>query len=829
MEEKLYKNSCRTLANGLNLTEEDIQSLSCESESVSRICSSPLFSAQNFPAPLLPLIGREQEIRAICTLLRQPKVHLLTLTGPGGVGKTRLALQIPAEVASIFPDGICFVSLAPIRTVDLVLSTIAQALGLTERRDNRSLAELQALMRDKHFLLLLDNFEQVADAAPQLKELLIVCPQLKILVTSRTVLGLLEEQVFYVSPLALPDLNQLSSYEELSHIAAISLFLQRARTARLDFELTHENALAIAQICVRLDGLPLAIELAAARLKLFSPQGLLARLNPCLPFLTSGPRDAPARQQTLRKTVEWSYHLLTPEEQSLFRHLSVFVGGCSLQAIEAISGIAGKPDKPLIDAVTSLLNQSLLQSKPQVGTEERRFTMLETIREYGLACLQNSDEEETIHQAHAAYYLAQAKTLEQQVLQGKSLYWVEWIESEFENLRAAFDWFLSSRDAERALEMSGALWISWLQNSTSEGYHWLKQALECCQQSATEVQTDTRAHAIHIAAMLECYRGNWNQADSLAKDALQIFYSKNNMQGVARVLITQGIGALLRGQHAVAAIVAYESIRILEGTPYVWFSAEAFLLLAYSCYFQENHLKAYMLGKKALMLSQQAGELYAKIRAIHAYALFAAARGNTADVQAMFKEILAVTKATIKTGTYSQVAVCLLGMGAIVALQKQPTHAVYLWGKAKFLYKRGDGLCAWEPNKWLATILRTHLFYSDVIEEVFTQLGEPAFIAAWNEGQTMPLEQLLSRPVQQMLPTISSPSAKVLNTCTDGLTPREREVLHLLAQGLSSAQIAERLIISLTTVNSHVRTIYSKLGVSSRSAATRYALEHHLV
>jgi predicted ATPase/DNA-binding CsgD family transcriptional regulator len=831
MKKKSYSNSFRVLASRSHAKafRRVSRSLPSGGEKTKQARTSLTLLEQPLPTSLLPMIGRKQEIAAICALLQQPEVRLLTLIGPGGVGKTRLALQIPTEVSSAFPDGLCFVSLIPVFTADIVLSTIAQALGLTERPNYSHLALVQEAMREKRFLLILDNFEHVALAAPQLKELLAACPQLKILVTSRIVLGLLEEQEFYVHPLALPDLTHLLPYEDLSQVAAVSLFLQRVRTVRPDFELTNSNALSIAQICVCLDGLPLALELAAARMKLFSPQGLLTRLDRRLSLLTSGPRDAPERQQTLRKTIEWSYDLLTREEQRLFRRLSVFVGGCSLQAIEAVSAdMKDAQEGPILDVITSLLNQSLLQSSPQPSNQEQRFIMLETIREYALERLQLSEEEETTRQIHAEYYLGLARTLEVKVMGDESPHWIVWIENEFENLRAAFGWFLFSQDAERVLEMSGSLWAFWLQNSTLEGCHWINQALECCQRSVTEVQENTRAMAIHTASMLEYYRGNWQQADTLAEESLQVFRSTENAPGIARVLITQSIGALLQGHYAVAGTVAHESLRTRQKALSPWLSAEALLVQSYSSYFQSDAFQAYTIGKRAFTFSRQTGELYIMIRAAHAYALFADTQKKAIEVQSMYEEVMEITRTTLETGIFSPVAVCLIGLGAIAAIQKQYAWAVSLWGKAKMLYRRRDGLSELEPHRWLVVILGTHLLYSQVVEKVYAQLGDQAFRAAWQDGQSMALEQLLEKPKPTHTPAHSS-SEKGTMSYSDELTTREKEVLCLLAQGLSSALIAKKLIISLVTVNTHIRAIYSKLGVSSRSAATRFAIEHNLV
>jgi predicted ATPase len=364
----------------------------------------------NLPAQLTPLIGREREVAAVCAFLRQPGVRLLTLTGTGGVGKTRLGLQIATDLLEDFADGVCFVSLAPISDPELVVPAIAQTLGIKEAGKKPLLDLLIASLRNESLLLFLDNFEQVVTAAPRLSDLLRACPRLSILVTSRAPLHISGEHEFPVPPLATPDLNQLLESEALSEYAAIALFLQRARMTRPDFQVTSTNARTLAEICVRLDGLPLAIELAAARIKILPPHNLFKQLEHRFEVLTGGARDLPAWQQTLRNTIQWSYDLLNNEEQRLFRRLSIFVGGCTLEAAAGVCNVSSDTNGSmgLLEGVTSLVDKSLLQQMEQ-ESEEPRLLMLETIREFGLVCLRESGELEAVSRAHAAYYLGLAE------------------------------------------------------------------------------------------------------------------------------------------------------------------------------------------------------------------------------------------------------------------------------------------------------------------------------------------------------------------------------------------------------------------------------------
>ncbi|TMC90872.1 MAG: hypothetical protein E6J22_12435 [Chloroflexi bacterium] len=492
---------------------------------------------RNVPVALTPLIGREQELHATRDLLLRPEVRLLTLTGPGGIGKTHLALCLTNEVLEAFALGCCFVSLAAIDDPEQVIPAIIEALGLPVREDGcPPLAHLKTFLRDQQLVMLLDTFEQVLPAAPLLAELLSSCPQLKLLVTSRALLHVGGEYEFPIPPLEVPDLRDLPAYDDLSHIAAVALYMQRTQAVLPGFQLTVENAHAIAELCTRLEGVPLAIELAAARSKVLPPQALLGRLEPRFQVLTGGRRDAPPRQQTLHKTLGWTYDVLSPEEQTLFRRLSVFVGGCSLHAAEAMAAALGGITISVLDGVASLLDKSLLRP-PTSRQEAPRLSPFEMMRGYGLERLEASGELEQACDAHAAYYLAFAEEVESILLVADQVVWQERLEPEQENLRAALWWLLERHEGEAALRMAAALRQFWvLADAVSEGRIALEQALEVCKENQPAVSLAVRAKALYAAGWLAYWRHDPVHATPLLEDSLELYHSLEDTQGAQDAL-----------------------------------------------------------------------------------------------------------------------------------------------------------------------------------------------------------------------------------------------------------------------------------------------------
>jgi len=517
----------------------------------------------NLPVQPTSLIGREWEVASLVELLRRVDIRLVTLTGPGGTGKTRLALQVAAELSDLEWRGIYFVDLAPVSDSTQVIPTIASTLGLREERSRSPLECLKEEIDQNRLLLLLDNFEQVLDAAVRVSELLVACPQLKIMVTSRAVLRVRAEREFAVPTLRLPDSAQMPDLEALLQYEAIVLFVQRTQAVVPEFRLTDMNAPAVVEIVRRLDGLPLAIELAAARMKLLSPEALLARLNQPLQVLTSGVRDVAARQQTLRNTIAWSYNLLDAQERALFRRLSDFVGGCTLGAIEAVYGALGNATGLILDIVDSLVDKSLLQLREPGKGEEPRFAMLETIREYGLELLVASGELESVREAHAMYFLELSERADLDLSASDSPERLDRLEQEHDNLRAAMHWSLEDieRREQIALRMGGALRSFWyVRGYLSEGLDFLERAM----MGSDEVEEPTRAAALYAAARLYEARGDYDRAEPFLVKSLVLYRELGNPERIAYALHLQADIAWRRGILDMARSLAEESLAVFR-------------------------------------------------------------------------------------------------------------------------------------------------------------------------------------------------------------------------------------------------------------------------
>jgi predicted ATPase len=536
----------------------------------------------NLPAQPTVLIGREQEIAAACGTLRRPDVRLLTLSGPGGTGKTRLALQVAAELLDDFEDGVYFVMLAPIRDPVLVLSAIVQTLGIRESSGRAQAESLKDYLREKRLLLLLDNFEQVVAAAPLVAELLAVAPRLKVLVTSRAALHLSGEREVAVPPLALPDRTRLPSLDRLTQYEAVRLFIERAQAVKADFAVTNDNAPAIAEICYQLDGLPLAIELAAARIKLFPPQALLARLGNRLKLLTGGARDLPQRQQTIRDTIAWSYDLLDAGEQALFARLGVFVGGWTLESTEAVCNADGDLSVEIMDGVAALVDQSLVRQN-EGPDGEPRFTMLETIHEYALERLAGSGEIDVVWRRHAEYFLALAEAAEPHLRRHEQIAWLDRLEREHDNLQAALRWSLNRGEGETATQLAVALYEFWNVRHVSETRRWFEEILSRADMMSptllrakalltagrvsdsyadqrtrfeeslaiSQALDDKRgiADALHFLGNVTARQGDREGALARYEESLAIYRELGDKAGIAATLVSQAHLAFLQGEY----------------------------------------------------------------------------------------------------------------------------------------------------------------------------------------------------------------------------------------------------------------------------------------
>ncbi len=835
----------------------------------------------SLPAPLTPLVGREQEIAAVCALLWRPEVRLVTLTGTGGVGKTRLALGVAAAVNADFADGICFVALAPLIDPGLVLSTIAQALGVQEQGSRPLLEGLQDHLREKQLLLLLDNFEQVVSAAPVVAELLVAAPRLRVLVTSRTSLHLSGEHEFVVPPLALPDLRNLPPPDRLRQYGAIRLFVARAQAAHSAFVMTGENATAIAAICQQLDGLPLAIELAAGRSKLFTPQALLSRLRNRLKLLVGGAQDLPLRQQTLRGTIAWSYDLLGQDEKTLFRRLAVFVGGCTLEAAEAVCIAQGDLLIDVLEAVAALVDKSLLRQETQADGQPR-LLMLETIREYALERLAASGEAEAVRRQHAIFFLRFSEEAEPKIRGAEHFLWRTRLEVEHDNLRAALRWTLESQEAEMGMQLAFSLVAFWrASNQDREGRNWCEQVLA---QPGTSARTAARAMALLAAGAMTMFQGDLPQAQLLLEESIAIGreVGRAAKRTLALALALLAYGALLQGNLGAARELAEEGVRLFREVGEAWGTALALNHLGRATLELGDPVAARPLLEESAALFR-AGNMQRLAMPLNTLGRVALRQGDDTGARAYCEEALAVARATgdelfiaealAQLGTvalhvgdsgqatelYQQsltliwtrgyrecIAEDLAGLAATASLLGQPERAARLFGAVEAL-REVSGIR-------LSPLPRAD--YDRAVEGIRAHLDEATFAQAWEKGRAMPLEQAIAEalatqdepPTGTKFPQVNeeetssvvppgtplsqSPRAlsprRALKQHFGGLTSREREVACLVAQGKSNRAIADELVVGVSTVEAHITHIFTKLGFSSRAQIAAWAVDKGL-
>jgi predicted ATPase/DNA-binding CsgD family transcriptional regulator len=773
------------------------------------------------PVPLTPLLGREHEVAALRELVRRSDVRLVTCVGPAGVGKTRLALHLARDVEPHFADGTAFVSLASIRDPALVLPSIAQCL---QRPPNA--AALIDYLADKHSLLVLDNVEQVIAAAALLADVMAACPDLTMLVTSREALRVRGEYEFPVLPLAPPP--------------AITLFAQRAHAIQPSFVLDDTLAPTVEAICHRLDCLPLAIELAAARIKLFPPAFLLTRLVHRLDVLSSGPRDLPTRQQTLRSALAWSYELLSLGDQRLFRRLGVFAGGCTLEAAEQIAPMDAS------SSAGSLIDKNLLRQIVQADGEPR-LLMLETMREYALEQLALSGETDAMERAHAGYYCGLAEYAEGHLLGSDVRAWLERLEREHDNLRQALGWALQQRDSALARRLSGALWRFWfLRGHLSEGRRWLEAALALhgtitptiavkalsgagylATAQSDYIRAETLcADALQIAEELGDERScalalfglantcNWGRdyrrARSLFEASLAIYRTLNDHWGIASTQAYLGNVLYFQAEYATARRHLDEALALFRAMGQEW--GIAFTLYGRGLVaVNERDLQA---AQQYLEESQtrlrQLGDRRGLIRAVTGLAMVACEQERTIEARALLLEAMRLTR---EVGDQWSVTATLDVMAGLCALHKEGQLAARLCGAAEALRET--------LGVPLAPALRDQR--EPALLRIRAQLPRAALERAWSEGRSLTPEAAAE------LFEAARFGATGKGASLDELTAREIEVVRLVAEGLTDAAIAERLVVSIRTVHAHLRSIYSKLDVTTRTGAVRRALEHGLL
>ncbi len=679
------------------------------------------------PVPTAPLIGRDGERERAAMLLTDPAVRLLTLTGPAGAGKTRLALQIAADLGAFFADGVYFAGLTPLSEPAMVVPTIARTLGIAETGARSPAQRVVEALQHRHMLLILDNYEHLLAATPAISELLAATPGLTVLVTSRVVLHIAGEHELALPPLELPDLVHLPPPAQLAKVPAVALFLARVRTVKPDFQLTAANAAAVAAICVRLDGLPLALELAAARSKLLPPRELLARLDQRLSLLTVVYTDRPSHQQTLRGTLDWSYRLLPQSAQRLFARVAVFVGGWSLAAAETICADAERQSlhlerQQILDGLMTLADHSLVQTAD--GEDEQRYALLETMRAYALELLVASGEQHVIAARHAAYYQQLAETAGPALSGPEQVHWLNRLDQEHDNLRAALGWALQ-HEPDQAARIATAIWFFWmLRGYLQEGRRWLEQI-------APLAEPQLRAAALLGAGRLARQQGDLEAAAAHLTASLSIQRGLGNQQGEAIALGYLGVVAYDRGDFARAEALHRESLALRHLVGDHWGIAATLTNLGEVARQQGDTRAALTLQGEALTRFRELGDRVGSATALLNIGMLELLQGRHEAARPLLQESLALW---VALDEQVDIAECLEGLAAVAADAGEALRAARLAGAATAAREAAGSLLSPTDQQRLAP----HL------DRAAAQLGPAAFAAAWNEGRAWRLAEAVA-------------------------------------------------------------------------------------
>lgn len=805
------------------------------------------------PAPPNRLLGRERDCDAISELLRDNHTRLVTLTGPGGVGKTHLAMELAAAVTSSFSDGVVFVSLASVRDPELVLSTIAQALELREGPGQALIELLVGALNGRDTLIVLDNLEQVLESGPDLGVLLAATDRLKFLATSRAPLLLRAEREYPLHPLSPPRPRSNMTASSLESNAAVALFVERSQAVRPSFALTDGNASVVAEICRRLDGLPLAIELAAAMTRVLSPNALLARMEHSLRLLSFGASDLPDRQRTLRNAIAWSHDLLSMEEQKVFRRLAVIADGASLEAIEAVSA-ESPPTREVFPVVSSLVNKSLLVQVDGTDAatlliDEPRFRMLATIQEFAAEQLRESDEENVVRRRYLDWLLGLAEEAEQHLTGPDQIRWLQRLDVEHDNIRSALAWALEECQ-EEGMRLASSLWRYWgIRGLLSEGHTWLCRFLG----SSTCTDEGMRAKTFNSLGNLSLDLGDFPAASEAFGEALVLWERLGNTRGVASALNGQGLVDWYRGDYENARRRHEQSLQLRRTIGDRHGEANSLTNMGNTVKDAGDPLAARHLHQQALALRQSLGDLGGVGYSYLNLGDVARRLGDAVESQAMFDrslrafrevgdtlgvgyalqglglaELLAgesrlagayfLEALEIRLGLSDQrgVVESVEGIAYVAASLSHVTVAVTLFGASHSLRDRIEAPLP-EPDRQV---------YDPVLESIRRSLPQATFSSAWEKGSQMALmvaADMAATAARDALEATSAPERPA-----NDLSRREVEVLQLVAKGMTNAQVADQLFLSRRTVDAHLRRIYDKLNLSSRAEVIRFVMDQGL-